>query len=118
MKVGGFISIVFILPLCPSPSQLSFFFIFWFSLVKLESQLVSETHFCKSNTVLQIYSSCLDLESILYKLSLEASLDEKRNNQLITETLRPKMNRMNTNMFCECKAGRKPRALKQSSSQE
>lgn len=35
----------------------------------------------------------------------------------MTETLRLKMNRINTNMFCECKAGRKPRALKQSSSQ-
>lgn len=67
----------------------------------MESQLGPETHFCKSNIILQILSCSIDEEAILYELCLEPSVDEKRNNRLQSEALRLKnaVNKMNTNVF-------------------
>lgn len=83
------------------------------SLVKMESQLGSETHFCQSNIILQVLSCYFDEEDIFYKLCLKTSMDEKRNNRLQSETLRLKnsLKKMNTNTFYDVwrKGNRRPK---------
>lgn len=95
--MGGFLNIVFLLTCVPVTSRLLLFLL---PSVKVESQLGSETHFCKSNIILQILACYLDEEPTLDKRSLKPSVDEKRNQRLQSETLRLKnsLNGMNTNI--------------------